>query len=272
VSSPQDGADAAHVARRAALRAARHFRPGGAQLAAGMFSAVLLDVGGTLWPDRLDEHLSSDPCLVQLRQLLPMLDPVDVLARLRAALERDNTRLVQDTHARLAGVLRTLGGTAADLDPDLVRGAMCTPAVPGVALFPGAAELLMSIKSSGLACVIVSNVQVRGAADYWRDFSDYGLAQSIHAVVTSLEVGFRKPHPAVFEAALRAAECDPRAGVMIGNSERNDIEPAVALGLRAIRVAIEEPRPTTTAAHAVCENLAEVREILHEWMRGADGQ
>jgi FMN phosphatase YigB (HAD superfamily) len=234
-------------------------------MAAGMLSAVLLDVGGTLWPDRLDEHLSSDPCLEKLRQLLPMHDPVDVLARLHDALERDNSRLVQDTPGRVAGVLRTLGGTAAELDPDVVRRAMCTPVVRYVPLFAGAEELLRGIKSLGLTCVVVSNVQVRGAAEYWRDFSDYGFAQYVDAVVTSLEVGFRKPHPAMFETALRAAGCDARAGVMIGNSERNDIEPAVALGLRAIRVAIEEARPTATAAHAVCENLIEVRDILKQW-------
>jgi FMN phosphatase YigB (HAD superfamily) len=230
-----------------------------------LLSAVLVDVGGTLWPDSLAAHLTSDPCLERLRLLLPEFDAVDVLARLRAALEQDNTRLVQDTHERLAGVLRTLGGAAAELDPEVVRRAMCAPAVPDVPLFPGAAALLTTIKSLGLRCVIVSNVQIRGAAEYWRDFSDYGVAHTIDEVVTSLEVGYRKPHPAMFERALRAAGCGPDACVMIGNSERDDIQPAVALGLHAIRVAIEEPRPTWTAAQAVAENLQEVGEMLNQW-------
>ena len=39
-----------------------------------MLRAVLLDVGGTLWPDRLTAHLAADPCLEQLARLLPGID------------------------------------------------------------------------------------------------------------------------------------------------------------------------------------------------------
>ena len=49
-------------------------------------------------------------------------------------------------------------------------------------------------------------------------------------MVTSLDVGFRKPHPAFFEAVLVEAGCAPAECVMIGNSEPNDIQPAIALG------------------------------------------
>lgn len=89
--------------------------------------------------------------------------------------------------------------------------------------------------------MIVTNVQVRGALEYWRDFTDLGIAHLIDAIVTSLDVGFHKPHPIFFEAAVRAAGCEPVACVMVGNSEANDIGPAIALGMRAIRVAISRP-------------------------------
>ena len=46
--------------------------------------------------------------------------------------------------------------------------------------------------------VVVSNVQVRGAREYWRGFADFGVADLIDAIVTSLDVGYRKPHPAFF--------------------------------------------------------------------------
>ena len=84
--------------------------------------------------------------------------------------------------------------------------------------------------------------------------------------MTSLDVGFRKPHSAFFAAALREAGCEPAACLMIGNSEANDIQPALALGMRTIRVAIEEPPPTASAAHAVVTSLAAVPAVVSPWM------
>jgi putative hydrolase of the HAD superfamily len=146
-----------------------------------------------------------------------------------------------------------------------IRRALCQPARAGVQLFPGAVQLLADIRRLGVRCVIVSNVQVRGAAEYWRDFADLGVAECIDKIVTSLDVGFRKPNPAIFEAAIRAAASDAASCVMVGNSEVKDIRPAVAMGLRAIRVAIEEPLPNTTAAHAMVDNLASVSDMLQGW-------
>jgi FMN phosphatase YigB (HAD superfamily) len=217
-----------------------------------------------LWPDRLTAPASADPCLEQLGRLLPELDPAHTLATLRSELRQDDGSLVQDTHGLLARALRTLGLDSAELDVPAVRRALCAPAVPGVRLFPGAAELLAALRGLGLRCVIVSNVQVRGALEYWRDFTDLGIGHLVDAVVTSLDVGFRKPHPAFFEAAIREAGCEPAVCVMVGNSEANDIRPAIALGMRVIRVAIEEPPPSSTAAHAVVTSLEAVLGLLRE--------
>ena len=222
-----------------------------------MLRAVLLDVGGTLWPDHVTAHVSADPRL-ELRRLLPELDATQVLTTLQGELRQDDRSLVQDTHGLLARALRTLGVNTADVDIVAVRRALCAPAVPGMHLFPGATELLAGLRTLGLRCVIVSNVQVRGALEYWRDFTDLGVAHLIDAVVTSLDVGFRKPHPNFFEAALGAAGAQPAACLMVGNSEPNDIHPAVALGMRAIRVAIEEPPPASSAANAVATDLESV--------------
>ena len=35
---------------------------------------------------------------------------------------------------------------------------------------------------------------------------------------------------------------------MVGNSERNDIQPTLALGMRVILVALERPKPAESAA------------------------
>lgn len=69
-----------------------------------------------------------------------------------------------------------------------------------------------------------------------------------------------------FLAAVEKAGCEPPSCVMVGNSERMDVEPALALGMRAIRVAIEEPLPERTAAHAVASSLTDAAAILRTWL------
>jgi FMN phosphatase YigB (HAD superfamily) len=49
---------------------------------------------------------------------------------------------------------------------------------------------------------------------------------------------------------------------MIGNSEDNDILPACALGIRTLRVAIEEPAPAGSAASQVVGSLTETTSML----------
>jgi putative hydrolase of the HAD superfamily len=233
-----------------------------------MLRAVLVDVGGTLWPDRLTVRLGDDVCLERLTRLLPTLEPTHTLAALRAVLRQEDASVIQDTHAILAGALQRLGANSADVDVVAVRRALCAPAVPGVSLFPGAVDLLEFVHDLGLRCVVLSNVQVRGAHEYWRDFVDLGIAHLIGAVVTSLDVGYRKPHAAMFEAAVREAGCAPSACVVVGDSEAKDIQPALAMGMRAMRVAIEEPPPASSAAHAVVSSLAQARSTLAAWTPG----
>ena len=53
---------------------------------------------------------------------------------------------------------------------------------------------------------------------------------------------------------------------MTGNREDADIAPAVDLGMRAIRVAIEEPPPVRSAADAIATSLSDVPQILRAWL------
>lgn len=230
-----------------------------------MLRAAIVDVGGTLWPNQLGVTPSDETVLECLARVVPSCEPVDTLSRLRAALREDDTSIEQRTHTIMAGVLAALGAECADADVRAIRSSMSVPVSAGLTLFPGADELLQQIRGLDLRCVVLSNVGVRGAAEYWSDFADLGVAHLVDAVVTSLEVGFRKPHPAMFAAAIEAAGCPPEECVMLGDSEVNDIAPAVALGMRAVRVAIEEPPPASSAAHVVVTDLPQARAIVTEW-------
>jgi len=237
-----------------------HSRPSGLR-------ALLLDVGGTLWPDQLSANAQAKAHIrAELAKLLPDVDAAALLQLLRAALATDDDGLSQHTHAHIQHALAR-GDRL--VDAIAIRRALCVPAALGIQLFPGARELLATSKALGLKTVIVSNVQVRGVDEYWRDFRDLGVSDYIDAIVTSLEVGFRKPHPAMFLAALNAAGCRPNQCVMIGDSEVKDIEPANALGIYTIRVAIEQSELAPSAAHAIANDLHEVADLITPWVTGA---
>lgn len=136
-----------------------------------------------------------------------------------------------------------------------VRRAMALPVHDRMRPLPGAVELLAEAHALGLRTVIASNTYWRDAESYWDDFRALGMAEDIDAIVTSNDAGHLKPHPAVFEMAIRASEADPDRIVVIGNKEENDILPALALGMRTILVHPDDPVPASSRAHAVAPDL-----------------
>jgi FMN phosphatase YigB (HAD superfamily) len=232
-------------------------------------AAVLLDVGGTLWPDNAVSPARAGALrrerLARAFPGLPAALLLELEARVADAFAALEGALLQDTDALLRAAWGRLPVSAGAAETDALRRALCLPAAEIHPLFAGARELLAEVRALGLRCVIVSNAAVRDAAAYRADLAAFGVAGLVDVVVSSVDLGVRKPHPAFFDAALAAAGCPARVCVMVGNSERNDIAPAVALGMRALRVAIEEPPPPSTAADAVCTDLARVAEWLRTW-------
>ncbi len=64
-----------------------------------------------------------------------------------------------------------------------------------------------------------------------RDLEQMGVAQRLDVAVFSSEVGWRKPHPAIFERALEAIGVDPAATLFVGDTLATDIAGAKALGM-----------------------------------------
>lgn len=239
--------------------------------------AALIDVGGTLWPDGWHPAWDEGDPLREggLRTALPasssgraaeLLEGLKArAAEMLAAVERDASSSQRTDEA----IREALKGLGVPPEPSLVASvcrAMALPLPPPGFFFPGAEHFLTGVKQLGLRSVVLSNTFWRDSSDYRRDFEALGAADVVDGIVTSLDVGVRKPHVAIFLAAVEKAGCEPSSCVMVGNSERMDVEPALALGMRAIRVAIEEPLPEWTAAHAVASSLTDAAAILRTWL------
>jgi putative hydrolase of the HAD superfamily len=70
----------------------------------------------------------------------------------------------------------------------------------------------------------------------------------VHGVVTSAEVGVAKPEARVFERALAIAGAEPGEALHAGDKVDNDVEGAVAAGIRAVLVQREGEPPAGVAA------------------------
>lgn len=96
--------------------------------------------------------------------------------------------------------------------------------------FPDAATALGTLRASGIRAAAVSNWDCS-----LRDvLGGVGLAGMLDAVVTSAEVGTRKPDPRIFEVALEAVQCPPARAIFVGDSLEIDIAGGRATGIRSV--------------------------------------
>ena len=227
--------------------------------------ALLVDVGGTLLPD----NLPPLPALIakqeqRLAAVLPELGPERVarlLADLRADAAELRHALEQPTDAAIAARLGAVDAALVDRVA-AVRRAISGSWVRHVRPFPGHRALLLAARDRGLRCVVISNTDFTAAVEWLEIVAPaLGLGGLIHGVVTSYDVGWRKPHRAMFERAFDLAGHAAPECVMIGNDERKDVEPAKDLGMYVIRVAIQDP-PTPTRADRLVTSLEAAREAL----------
>ena len=233
-----------------------------------MLQAALVDVGGTLWPDRWPPatrylyvaRLSQDFSLAA--------DQVD---RLLAELEKrdpalaDPFPLVQDSHTMAADALVAAG--IDDVDPAELLRTMDLPAKGAIKPLDGAEDFLQQLKSLGLRTIVFTNATYRTSAACRRDFDAFGFGRFVDEIISSVDHGYRKPNPQMFDAALQAAQCSPNEVVVVGDSEEKDIRPGRALGMRTILVAIEVGRPETSDADAVVIALDQAAQVITGWAR-----
>jgi len=101
-------------------------------------------------------------------------------------------------------------------------------------LFPGIHQMLADVRALGLKMGILSNARSDWAIREITNRLD--IVRYFDAIVTSPQVGFRKPRPEPFREVLKELDLNPSEAVMIGNSIEADITGARRLGLKTIHV------------------------------------
>ena len=119
--------------------------------------------------------------------------------------------------------------------------------------------VLSALSARGVTLGVISNSH-RSLAAFAEHFR---LDSLITAAVSSAEHGFMKPHPSIFEQALRRAGVSAAEAVMVGDSLKADIEGALAAGLRGVllRRSGEVPRALPPGVWVI-RTLAELPALL----------
>jgi putative hydrolase of the HAD superfamily len=133
-------------------------------------------------------------------------------------------------------VRELLAGFGVELtDPELDRFLEAEHAAwePARQLGDSTHALLDSLRDRGLRIGLVSNAFDPG----WllrNDLERMGLSDRIDAAVFSSDLGKRKPHPAIFEAALRELGVEPARALFVGDRRFEDIRGAKEVGMTAV--------------------------------------
>jgi HAD superfamily hydrolase (TIGR01662 family) len=95
--------------------------------------------------------------------------------------------------------------------------------------------------------------------------SHFELEGLIDVAISSSQHGYMKPHPSIFEAALKLAGVEASESVMVGDSLSQDIEGALRVGMRGVLVrrseTIEHPHKNSGEV-PVIRSLFELPALL----------
>jgi putative hydrolase of the HAD superfamily len=127
----------------------------------------------------------------------------------------------------------------------------------GWQLAPDAPELLRDLRARGLKVAIVSNWH----GGLGRLLDDLGITELVDFVVVSAEVGFRKPHPEIFQHALRRSGVEPGAALHVGDTWAEDVVGAQAVGITPIHIA-EPAAHRPGEGHRSIATLSEIRKLI----------
>ena len=156
------------------------------------------------------------------------------------------------------------------LDEVAVLEAYAWGAVPGTVIFPEVRETIETLHACGVRVGIVTNayqpmwlrdieIEAHGILDLFPDCR-----------LSAADVGYLKPHPAIFQAALDCLGTHPEGTVFVGDDPDADIAGAQAAGLLGVLRSTPRTRPliNPVVPDAIIHDLRELLTLLDGWYPG----
>ncbi len=166
--------------------------------------------------------------------------------------------------------------TALGISAELVDEALCLDhyawgVAEGTCVFEDVVESLEMLRAAGLRFGIVTNafapmamrdleLKIHGLLDYFPECR-----------FSAADVGWLKPHPDIFEAALNCLGLQADEVVFVGDNLTADIAGAQSAGMKAILRVKNPPAPMISGLivpDAAINTLVELEPIFDEWFPG----
>jgi HAD superfamily hydrolase (TIGR01662 family) len=155
-------------------------------------------------------------------------------------------------------IIEAMGGSG----PGVIEAAKelyeAWPACKHFTLYEEVPDVLRELRGDGYTIGLITNTQ-RSLAEFERHFALDGL---FSFAISSFDHGYMKPHPSIFEEALRRGRVAAAEAVMVGDSVPHDITGALRLGIRGILVARSGLSTGAPADVPVIQTLRELRPLL----------
>jgi putative hydrolase of the HAD superfamily len=103
----------------------------------------------------------------------------------------------------------------------------------GVHPIEGVPELIVSLSGEHRMAVVTNTHDPRLVPEHLEAMH---ISPCFEAVITSVEVGWRKPHPTIYRTALDALAADPADAVFVGDSKVPDYDGPRAAGMHALLI------------------------------------
>ncbi|HXO16912.1 MAG TPA: HAD family hydrolase [Candidatus Dormibacteraeota bacterium] len=230
---------------------------------------VLFDLDDTLHDDTYAYHNAAE----EVAREVAAEHGIDALA-LKAAYIAEaegfwHRLSADDLKVKLASIRASMWQTAlesvgAGADPELARISAeryNAYRVKYFTLFPGAIELLRSLRERGMKLGIVTN----GLSETHREkIALLRISEYFDAIFLSDEVGMVKPDPLLFAHACRTLGGAPARSAMVGDRYDRDIRGALEAGLYTIWLNVRDENlpPGVPPPDATCSSIVEAGRIL----------
>lgn len=243
------------------------------------FDVVIFDLGSTLiwfdgvWPAvvarqhrELTRHLAALGYQIDQEEFAN-----DFLARLTDYYRERETEFIEHTIERILRAQLTEHGYP-DAPSEHLRPALDAMYAITQAhwrLEEDAKPTLERLRKQGYRLALISNANDAVDVHQLIDLND--LRHYFETVLVSAEIGIRKPHPRIFEEALRRLEVQAARAVMVGDTLGADILGARNAGLSSIWITRRADTPDnrdhldTIQPDATVATLEEIPALLSAW-------
>ncbi|HET6614824.1 MAG TPA: HAD family hydrolase [Dehalococcoidia bacterium] len=241
--------------------------------------AIIFDLGHTLW-DIGDSRDALERAYVQMHATLcarldrdDLPEPAalqravyDVLVASSKTYFSEGPNLDQPpSHVWIDRGCRALG---IELDEPLLRE--ITPPIfaserDALTCGEGTLDAVRDLHARGYVLGCVTNT-LADTATIRAMLRDDGFEELMTSVVVSADEGWRKPHPSLFEKALRETGVAPDDAVFVGDSPLHDIGGAKAVGMHAVLTQQYVARPYEgfdPQPDAIISHLRELHDVIN---------